>query len=46
VLESPIGSLAVGNPIADRLLQRAYNSPFLVSMLPDTKTGYVSCRRR
>jgi len=42
VLESPIGSLAVGNPIADRLLQRAYNSPFLVSMLPDTKTGYVS----
>ncbi|QCS41916.1 FAD-dependent monooxygenase [Natrinema versiforme] len=42
VLESPLGSLAVGNPIADRLLQRAYNSPFLVSMLPDTKTGYVS----
>ncbi|PGF17046.1 flavoprotein [Natrinema sp. CBA1119] len=42
VLESPIGSLAVGNPITDRLLQRAYNSPFLVSMLPDTKTGYVS----
>ncbi|MFD1563021.1 FAD-dependent monooxygenase [Haloarchaeobius amylolyticus] len=42
VLDSPIGSLAVGNPIADRLLERAYNSPFLVSMLPDTKTGYVS----
>ncbi|WP_226038782.1 FAD-dependent monooxygenase [Natrinema sp. DC36] len=42
VLDSPIGSLAVGNPVADRLLQRAYNSPFLVSMLPDTKTGYVS----
>ncbi|RZH67092.1 FAD-dependent monooxygenase [Natrinema altunense] len=42
VLASPLGSLAVGNPIADRLLQRAYNSPFLVSMLPDTKTGYVS----
>ncbi|MBZ6494104.1 FAD-dependent monooxygenase [Natrinema longum] len=42
VLESPVGSLAVGNLIADRLLKRAYNSPFLVSMLPDTKTGYVS----
>ncbi len=42
VLDSPLGSLAVGNPIADRLLERAYNSPFLVSMLPDTKTGYVS----
>ncbi len=42
VLDSPLGSLAVGNPIADRLLERAYNSPFLVSMLPDTKTGYVT----
>ncbi|MWV39422.1 FAD-dependent monooxygenase [Natrialba sp. INN-245] len=42
VLESPIGSIAVGNPIADRLLKRAYNSPFLVSMLPDTATGYVT----
>ncbi|QSW99438.1 FAD-dependent monooxygenase [Haloterrigena alkaliphila] len=42
VLESRIGSLAVGNPIAERLLERAYNSPFLVSMLPDTSTGYVT----
>ncbi|WP_254531329.1 FAD-dependent monooxygenase [Natrinema gelatinilyticum] len=42
VLDSPVGSVAVGNPIANRLLERAYNSPFLVSMLPDTKTGYVS----
>ncbi|RQG92390.1 FAD-dependent monooxygenase [Natrarchaeobius chitinivorans] len=42
VLESPIGSVAVGNPISNRLLQRAYNSPFLVSMLPDTSTGYVT----
>ncbi len=41
VLESPIGSIAVGNPIADRLLKRAYNSPRL-SMLPDTATGYVT----
>ncbi|THE63616.1 flavoprotein [Salinadaptatus halalkaliphilus] len=42
VLESPLGSVAVGNPISNRLLQRAYNSPFLVSMLPDTSTGYVT----
>ncbi|RQG90374.1 FAD-dependent oxidoreductase [Natrarchaeobius halalkaliphilus] len=42
VLESPIGSIAVGNPISNRLLKRAYNSPFLVSMLPDTSTGYVT----
>ncbi|WP_247001382.1 FAD-dependent monooxygenase [Halosolutus gelatinilyticus] len=42
VLDSPIGSVAIGNPIAKRLLERAYNSPFLVSMLPDTRTGYVT----
>ncbi|RQG96785.1 FAD-dependent monooxygenase [Natrarchaeobius oligotrophus] len=42
VLESPVGSIAVGNPISNRLLKRAYNSPFLVSMLPDTSTGYVT----
>ncbi|ELY39775.1 FAD-dependent monooxygenase [Natronorubrum tibetense] len=42
VLESRVGSIAVGNPIANGLLKRAYNSPFLVSMLPDTSTGYVT----
>ncbi|MHC3437144.1 FAD-dependent monooxygenase [Natrialbaceae archaeon A-gly3] len=42
VLESRVGSLALGNGLADRLLKRAYNSPFLVSMLPDTRTGYVT----
>ncbi len=42
VLESPISSLALGNPVADRVLERAYNSPFLVSMLPDTRTGYTT----
>ncbi|MFP8952375.1 FAD-dependent monooxygenase [Natrialbaceae archaeon A-arb3/5] len=42
VLDSPIGSVAIGNPISNRLLERAYNSPFLVSMLPDTRTGYVT----
>ncbi|WP_306059666.1 FAD-dependent monooxygenase [Natronococcus wangiae] len=42
VLDSPVGSVAIGNPIADRVLKRAYNSPFLVSMLPDTRTGYVT----
>ncbi|WP_265112173.1 FAD-dependent monooxygenase [Halosolutus halophilus] len=42
VLKSPIGSVAIGNPIAKRVLERAYNSPFMVSMLPDTRTGYVT----
>ncbi|MDJ1431641.1 FAD-dependent oxidoreductase [Halostagnicola sp. A-GB9-2] len=42
VLESPIGSVAVGNPLSKRAMKRAYNSPFLVSMLPDTSTGYVT----
>ncbi|TYL39358.1 flavoprotein [Natronococcus pandeyae] len=42
VLDSRVGSLALGNPVADRVLKRAYNSPFLVSMLPDTRTGYVT----
>ncbi|WP_255168009.1 flavoprotein [Natrononativus amylolyticus] len=42
VLESRVGGVAVGNPVASRLLERAYNSPFLVSMLPDTATGYVT----
>ncbi|SFC62761.1 electron transfer flavoprotein-quinone oxidoreductase [Halobiforma haloterrestris] len=42
VLDSPVGRVALGNPISNRLLERAYNSPFLVSMLPDTRTGYVT----
>ena len=42
LLKSPIGSIAVGNPISRRLLRRAYNSPFMVGMLPDTSTGYVT----
>ena len=42
VLNSPIGSVAIGNPVADWALKRAYNSPLLVSMLPDTRTGYVT----
>ncbi|MCU4925540.1 FAD-dependent monooxygenase [Halobacteria archaeon AArc-dxtr1] len=42
VLESRVGGLAVGNPLSKRLLRRAYNSPFLVSMLPDAQTGYVT----
>ena len=42
VLESPLGSVALGNRVASGLLKRAYNSPFLVSMLPDTRTGYVT----
>ncbi|AXR82031.1 FAD-dependent monooxygenase [Natrarchaeobaculum sulfurireducens] len=42
VLDSPVGRLALGNPLSNRVLERAYNSPFLVSMLPDTRTGYVT----
>ncbi|MFP9191159.1 FAD-dependent oxidoreductase [Natronosalvus vescus] len=42
VLNSPVGSVAIGNPVAKRLLPKAYNSPFLVGMLPDTKTGYTT----
>ncbi|WP_263019214.1 FAD-dependent monooxygenase [Natronobiforma cellulositropha] len=42
VLNSPVGGVAVGNPLAKRLLGRAYNSPLLVGMLPDTETGYVT----
>ncbi|ARS88910.1 FAD-dependent monooxygenase [Natrarchaeobaculum aegyptiacum] len=42
VLESPVGRLAFGNRMANGLLERAYNSPFLVGMLPDTRTGYVT----
>ncbi|NKE36451.1 FAD-dependent oxidoreductase [Natronococcus sp. JC468] len=42
VLESPIGRVALGNPLADRVLERAYNSPLVVSMLPDTRTGYTT----
>ena len=42
VLDSPIGSFAIGNSLSNRFLARAYNSPFLVSMLPDTRTGYVT----
>jgi electron transfer flavoprotein-quinone oxidoreductase len=42
VLESPLGGVALGTPLTDRIMSRAYNSPFLVSMLPDTRTGYVT----
>ncbi|WP_049920879.1 FAD-dependent monooxygenase [Halopiger djelfimassiliensis] len=42
VLESRLGSALLGNALSERLLERAYNSPLLVSMLPDTRTGYVT----
>ena len=42
VLGSPLGNLAIGNPISKRILPKAFNSPFVVSMLPDTRTGYVT----
>jgi electron transfer flavoprotein-quinone oxidoreductase len=42
VLESSLGGLALGTSLTDRLMTRAYNSPFLVAMVPDTRTGYVT----
>ncbi len=42
VLNSPVGGVVIGNPLTKRALRWAYNSPFLVSMLPDTRTGYVT----
>ncbi|WP_049926973.1 FAD-dependent monooxygenase [Halopiger goleimassiliensis] len=42
VLDSPVGRVALGNSLSSYLLQRAFNSPFLLSMLPDTRTGYVT----
>ena len=42
ILRSPIGRFAVGNRLARKALGRAYNSPFMVGMLPDTRTGYVT----
>ena len=40
VVDSPVGRAAVG--LLGDSLERLYNSPFLVGMLPDTKLGYVT----
>ena len=42
VLKSPVGRLAVGNPLSDRVIGRLYDSPLMVSMVPDTRTPYVT----
>ena len=42
VLTSRVGRFAATNRLSERLLKRAYNSPFMVGMLPDTSTGYVT----
>ncbi|WP_247728977.1 FAD-dependent monooxygenase [Halovivax limisalsi] len=42
VLTSRVGRFAATNRLSRKLLERAYNSPFMVGMLPDTKTGYVT----
>jgi electron transfer flavoprotein-quinone oxidoreductase len=39
---SVVGRAVVGFDPIEGLLERAYNSPLLVSMLPDTKTPYVT----
>ncbi|MFT4891286.1 MAG: electron transfer flavoprotein-quinone oxidoreductase [Halobacteriales archaeon] len=40
--KSPVGRAVLGLGPIEGVLERAYNSPLLVSMLPDTKTPYVT----
>jgi len=40
--KSPVGRVVLGFGPIEGVLERAYNSPLLVSMLPDTKTPYVT----
>jgi electron transfer flavoprotein-quinone oxidoreductase len=40
LVDSPVGRLGVS--LLGDSLERLYNSPFLVGMLPDTKLGYVT----
>jgi electron transfer flavoprotein-quinone oxidoreductase len=42
ILESPVGSLSVKAMDSLGLIRRAYSSPFLSMMMPDTKTPYVT----
>jgi electron transfer flavoprotein-quinone oxidoreductase len=42
VLNSPVGKAALGFGPTEKVLKWAYNSPLMVSMLPDTKTPYVT----
>jgi electron transfer flavoprotein-quinone oxidoreductase len=40
VVDSPVGT--VGMKLFGGLAERAFNSPFLLGMIPDTKTSYVT----
>ena len=42
VLTSRVGKALVGNRAIEPVIERAYNSPFLASMAPDTRTPYVT----
>ena len=42
LLGTRVGRFATTNRLSRRLVRRAYNSPFMVGMLPDTSTGYVT----
>ena len=42
VLTSRIGKALVGNRAMERVIGRAYNSPYLASVAPDTRTPYVT----
>lgn len=41
-ISSRLGRAVIGNGAVDRLIGRLYNSPMMVSMIPDTKTPYVT----
>ncbi len=43
LLDSPVGRTGV--KLFDGLLGRAFNSPFLLGMIPDTRTSYVTVPR-
>ena len=43
VLDSPIGR--TGMKVFDGLVERAFNSPFLLGMIPDTRVSYVTAPR-
>jgi len=44
VLNSPVGS--AGIKLFDGLLERSFNSPFVLGMIPDTKLSYVTVPAR
>jgi electron transfer flavoprotein-quinone oxidoreductase len=46
VLNSALGTVALKTPGVERALKWAYNSPLMLSVLPDTRTPYVTLPTR